>query len=170
MNAIANDPARPTFDNTLVAMEKSGRLLARATGAFGVQVATNSDPQLLHVRQIIAPELAAHGDAIYLNPKLFARVRALYNNLDRLHLDSESRQLVITYYRRFLHAGADLSPAKQAELRLINQQLATLEAAFERKLLAGTAAGALVVEDKSQLAGLSDSAIAGAEQRSDSQA
>jgi peptidyl-dipeptidase Dcp len=163
VDAIANDPARPTFDNTFVAMEKSGRLLARATGAFGVQVATNSDPQLLHVRQIIAPEIAAHEDAIYLNPKLFARVRALYNNLARLHLDSESRHLVITYYRRFLHAGADLSPAKQAELRQINQQLATLQAAFERKLLAGTAAGALVVKDKSQLAGLSDSAIAAAE-------
>jgi peptidyl-dipeptidase Dcp len=164
ISAIANDPAPPTFDNTLVAMEKSGRLLARAMGAFSVEVATNSDPQLLHVRQIIAPELAAHQDAIYLNPKLFARVQAIYKRLDRLKLDPESRHLVVTYYRRFLHAGADLSPAKQAQLRQINQQLATLQAAFERKLLAGTAAGALTVNNKSQLAGLSDSAIAAAEQ------
>jgi peptidyl-dipeptidase Dcp len=164
MNAIANDPAPPTFDNTFVPMEKSGRLLARAMGAFDVEVATNSDPQLLHVRQIIAPELAAHQDAIYLNPKLFARVRAIYRSLDRLKLDPESRHLVVTYYRRFLHTGAELSPVKQAQLRQLNQQLATLQAAFERKLLAGTTAGALVVKDKSQLAGLSDSAIAAAEQ------
>jgi peptidyl-dipeptidase Dcp len=164
ITAIANDPAPPTFDNTLVAMEKSGRLLARATGAFDVEVATNSDAELLHVRQIIAPQLAAHQDAIYLNPKLFARVRTIYNNLDHLQLDSESRHLVVTYYRRFVHAGADLSPAKQAQLKQINQQLATLQAAFERKLLAGTIAGALVVKDQSQLVGLSDSAIAAAQQ------
>jgi peptidyl-dipeptidase Dcp len=164
MNAIANNPAPPTFDNTLVAMEKSGQLLARATGAFGVMVATNSNPQLLRVREIVAPELAAHEDAIYLNPKLFARVDAIHKNLDQLTLDPESRHLVVTYYRRFVHAGADLSPAKQAQLRQINQQLATLQAAFQRKLLAGTAAAALVVKDKSQLAGLSDSAIAAAEQ------
>jgi peptidyl-dipeptidase Dcp len=164
IHAIANDPAPPTFDNTIVAMEKSGQLLARATGAFGVEVATNSNPQLLHIRQIIAPALAAHQDAIYLNSRLFARVQAIYKSLDRLKLDPESRHLVITYYRRFLHAGAELSPAKQAQLRQINQQLATLQAAFERKLLDGTTAGALIVKDKSQLAGFSDSAIAVAEQ------
>jgi peptidyl-dipeptidase Dcp len=164
MNAIANDPAPPTFDNTLVAMEKSGRLLDRASGAFDVEVATNSNPQLLHVRQIIAPELAAHGDAIYLNPKLFARVRTIYESLDRLNLDAESRHLVVTYYRRFLHAGANLSPAKQTQLKQINQQLATLQTTFARKLLAGTAAAALMVKAKSQLAGLSDSAIAAAQQ------
>lgn len=164
MSAIANDAAPPTFDNTLVPMEKSGLLLARATGAFAVEVATNSDAQLLHVRQVIAPELAAHQDAIYLNAKLFARVRTIYNGLDRLKLDPESRHLVLTYYRRFLHAGASLSPAKQAQLRQLNQQLATLQAAFQRKLLAGTSAAALTVKDPSQLAGLSDSAIAAAEQ------
>ena len=164
ISAIANNPAPPTVDNTLVTMERSGQLLARAMGAFGVEVATNSNPQLLHVRQFIAPKLAAHQDAIYLNPRLFARVQTIYKILDRLKLDPESRHLVVTYYRRFLHAGADLSPAKQAQLRQINQQLATLQAAFERKLLDGTTAGALVVKDKSQLAGLSDSAIAAAEQ------
>jgi peptidyl-dipeptidase Dcp len=164
IHAIANDPAPPTFDNTIVAMERSGRLLDRATGAFAVEVATNSNPQLLHVRQVMAPELAAHDDAIYLNSKLFARVQTIYKSLQRLKLDPESRHLVITYYRRFVHAGANLSPAKQAELRQINQQLATLQATFERKLLAGTTASALVVKDKSQLAGLGDSAIAAAEQ------
>lgn len=164
MSAIANDPAQPTFANTLVAMENSGRLLARATGAFNVEVATNSDPQLLHLRQLLAPTLAAHQDAIYLDPKLFARVRAIYTSLDRLQLDPESRHLVVTYYRRFVHAGASLSPARQTRLRKINRQLATLQAAFERKLLAGSAAAAAIVNDKSQLAGLGDSAIAAARQ------
>jgi len=164
VDSIANNPAPPTFDNTLVAMEKSGRLLDRAMGAFSVQADTNSDPALLQIRQLVAPQLAAHQDAIYLNPKLFSRVHAIYKNLDRLKLDPESRHLVITYYRRFMHAGANLPVSKQAQLRQINRQLATLQAAFQRKLLAGTAAGALVVRDKSQLAGLSDSAIAAAEQ------
>jgi peptidyl-dipeptidase Dcp len=166
IDAIANDSAPPTFGNTLVAMEKSGRLLARAMGAFSVEVATNSDPQLLRVRQTIAPELAAHQDAIYLNPRLFGRVQALYKNLDRLNLDPESRHLVVTYYRRFVHAGANLPPAKQAKLRQINRELATLQAAFEAKLLGGTKAGALVVSDKNQLAGLSDSAMSAAKRSS----
>jgi peptidyl-dipeptidase Dcp len=147
-------------------MEKSGRLLARAMGAFSVEVAANSDPQLLHVRQTIAPALAAHQDAIYLNARLFKRVHAVYTSLNRLKLDPESRHLVITYYQRFVHAGANLPPTKQAKLRQINQQLATLQAAFQAKLLAGTAAGALVVTDKKQLTGLSDSAIAAAERKS----
>ncbi|MBV8333603.1 MAG: M3 family metallopeptidase [Candidatus Eremiobacteraeota bacterium] len=164
IDAIANNAAPPTFDNTLVAMEKSGRLLDRATGAFGVEVSTNSNPLLLHVREVVAPELAAHEDAIYLNPRLFARVATIYKRLGSLKLDPESRHLVVTYYRRFVHAGANLSPKKQERLRQLNQQLATLQAAFERKLLAGTAAGALIAKDASQLAGLGDSAIGAAEQ------
>jgi peptidyl-dipeptidase Dcp len=164
IDAIANNPAPPTFDNTLVALEKSGRLLDRALGAFSVDVETNSDPALLHVRQVMAPQYAAHQDAIYLNSKLFARVQAVYKSLDQLKLDPESRHLVVTYYRRFVHAGANLSAEKQAQLRQINQQLATLQAAFQRKLLAGTAAGALVVKDKAELAGLGDNAIAAAQE------
>ena len=157
---VVNDPAPPTFANTLVAMERSGRLLARAQGAFSVEVATNSNPQLLRIRQTLAPELAAHADAIYLNRRLFTRVAVIYKQLPSLKLDPESRHLVITYYRRFLHAGANLPPAKQAQLKQLNQQLATLQATFERKLLAGTAAAALLAKSKSDLEGLSDSALA----------
>lgn len=157
---VVDDPAPPTFANTLVAMERSGRLLARAQGAFSVEVATNSNPQLLRIRQTLAPELAAHADAIYLNRRLFTRVAVIYKQLPSLKLDPESRHLVITYYRRFLHAGANLPPAKQAQLKQLNQQLATLQATFERKLLAGTAAAALLAKSKSDLEGLSDSALA----------
>jgi peptidyl-dipeptidase Dcp len=162
--AIANNPARPTFENTLVAMEKSGQLLSRAQLAFDAVVQANTNAALLHTREVIAPQLAAHRDAIYLNPKLFARVRTIYKQLPHLHLDSESRQLVKVYYDRFVHAGANLHPADQSKLREINKQLAVLQAQFQRKLLAGTAAGALVVTDKSKLVGLSDSAISAAAQ------
>ncbi len=148
IDAIANNPAPPTFENTLVAMEKSGRLLQRARAAFSVVVQTNSDPALLQVRKTIAPQMAAHEDAIYLNEKLFARVQAVYKQAPHLHLDPESRQLVKVYYRRFVHAGAKLSAANRAKLRDINQQLAKLQATFQQKLLAGTAAGALDADGK----------------------
>ena len=148
IDAIANNPAKPTFENTLVAMEKSGQLLQRARQAFSVVVQTNSDPTLLQVRKTIAPEMAAHQDAIYLNEKLFARVQAVYNQLPHLKLDPESRQLVKNYYKRFVHAGAKLSAGNRAKLRDINQQLAKLGATFQQKVLAGTADGALDVDGK----------------------
>lgn len=164
IEAIANNPAPPTFDNTLVAMEKSGRTLSRAEAAFAVAAQANTDATLQHMRDVIAPQLAGHEDAIYLNPKLFTRVQAVYNELPRLHLDPESQQLAKVYYERFVHAGAKLPVSAQAKLRAINKQLAVLQAQFQRKLLAGTADGALVVTDKSKLAGLSDAAIAAAQQ------
>jgi peptidyl-dipeptidase Dcp len=148
IDAIANNPAPPTFQNTLVAMEKSGRLLQRARQAFSVVVQTNSDPALLQVRKTIAPQMAAHEDAIYLNEKLFARVQAVYKQAPHLHLDAESLQLVKVYYRRFVHAGAKLNAANRAKLRDVNQQLAKLQATFQQKLLAGTAAGALDADGK----------------------
>lgn len=144
--AIANDPSPPAFDNTFVAMEKSGQLLTRALNAFYAVSQANTDPALQRVQQTIAPELAAHEDAIHLNTKLFARVAAIYRKLPALHLDPESQQLVRFEYDQFVHAGANLDAAHKAKLREINQQLATLGATFSRKLLA--AAGALTVDGK----------------------
>ena len=148
IDAIANNPAPPTFQNTLVALEKSGQLLTRAQLAFQAVVQSNSDPALLRVREVTAPRLAAHDDAIYLNEKLFARVRAVYGTLNRLRLDPESRQLVKVYYERFVHAGANLDAANREKLQAINERLALLQTQFERKVLAGTAAGALVVNGR----------------------
>ena len=148
IDAIANNPAKPTFENTLVAMEKSGQLLQRVRQAFNVVVQTNSDPTLLQVRKAIAPEMAAHEDVIYLNERLFARVQAVYNQLPHLKLDPESRQLVTKYYKHFVHAGAKLSASDRAELRDMNQLLAKLGATFQQKVLAGTADGALDVDGK----------------------
>lgn len=162
--AIAGNSAPPTFDNTLRATEKSGQFLERVMNVFSAVAEANTNPTLQRTREVIAPQLAAHQDAIYLNARLFSRVRAVYRALNRLRLDPESRQLVKVYYERFVHAGATLPPEKQARLREINKQLATLQAAFQRKLLAGTASAALVVRDKSELAGLSDAQIAAAAQ------
>jgi len=164
MDKIANDPAPATFDNTIVAMEKSGRMLDRVQQTFSNLTGANTDDTMQAVEATEAPKLAAHLDAIFLNPKLFARVKAIYDRRESLHLDPEALQLVTIYYQQFVHAGANLSDPDKTKLRALNEQLSTLETVFEKKLLASTKAGALVVDDKAKLAGLSDSAIAAAAQ------
>ena len=161
---IADDPAPPTFDNTIVAMEKSGRLLERVMEVFNAVSQANTDDTLQKVQAEEAPRLAAHQDAIYLNPKLFARVKALYAARAGLTGKPEARQLVQVYYQQFVHAGAQLSPADKKKLRAINERLSTLETAFQQKLLAATKAGALVTARKSDLAGLTPGAIDAAAQ------
>jgi len=162
MDAIAANPAAPSFDNTIVAMERSGRMLDRVNNAFNGVVQANTNPVLDKVQSDEAPKLAAHNDAIYLNAKLFARVKALYDTRANLKLDSEGQQLLKIYYQQFIHAGANLDEAGKARLREINKRDATLEAAFEQQLIAGTKAGALVLDDKAQLAGFSAAEIANA--------
>ncbi len=159
--AIANATSAPTFANTLVPMEKSGRLLDRSTSAFFGVSQANTNEVLQKVREEIAPKLAAHTDAIYLNPKLFARVKALYAKRDSSGFNAEQKQLVLVTYDAFVHAGANLAPADAARLKAINNELASLSTAFEQKLLAAAKAGALPIADKAKLAGLSDGAIAG---------
>jgi peptidyl-dipeptidase Dcp len=159
IDAIADNPAAPTFENTIVAMEKSGRMLDRVSETFFGVVQANTNDTLDKVQSDVAPQLAAHQDSIYLNPKLFARVKAIYDQRDKLGLDPESLQLLNVYYLQFVHAGANLSDADKATLREINKQDATLETDFQQKLIAGTKAGALVVDDKAELAGLSDAEI-----------
>jgi len=115
IEAIANDPAPPTFENTLVAMEKSGRLFTRVQNAFNAVTGANTNPTLEKIEEDEAPKLAAHADAIFLNPKLFARVAAIYKQMASLQLDAESRRLVDIYYKQFVHAGANLSPADKVQ-------------------------------------------------------
>ncbi|MFN2528528.1 MAG: M3 family metallopeptidase [Candidatus Baltobacteraceae bacterium] len=164
IQAIANNPAKPTFQNTFVAMERSGQLLNRVRNVFSAVSRADSNPTLQHVQEVEAPKLAAHSDAIYLNPKLFARVKSVHDRLNSLQVDPESAQLVRVYYTDFVQAGAQLSAADRSKLRTINQKLSVLATTFTRKLLAGTKAGALVLDNASQLAGLSDVQIAAAAQ------
>ena len=160
IDAIAGNKAAPTFENTIAAMEKSGRMLDRVSGTFFNVQQANTDPALDKVQSDVAPLLAAHQDAIYLNAKLFARVKAIYAARAGLKLDPEALQLVGIYYRQFLHAGANLSDADKATLRGINKRDASLEAGFEQKLVGATKAGALVLDNKAQLAGFTDDQIA----------
>ncbi|MBU6298815.1 MAG: peptidyl-dipeptidase Dcp [Alphaproteobacteria bacterium] len=164
IETIANNPAPATFENTIVAMEKSGQMLDRVELVFNALAGANTDDALQKVQEIEAPKLAAHHDAIYLNSKLFERVKAVYDQRDKLNLDPEALQLVKVYYQEFVHAGAQLSDADKTKLRAINEQLSTLETSFMNKLLAGTKAGAMVVDDKSKLAGMSAGAIDAAAQ------
>jgi peptidyl-dipeptidase Dcp len=165
---IADNPAPPTFENTLVALEKSGQLLTRVSLVFNGVTSANTDSVLQQVQEEEAPKLAAQSDAIYLNPKLFQRVKAIYDKLDQLKLDPESQKLVKYYYKQFVIAGANLSPEDKAKLKEINQEEAILVAKFTNKLLGATTNGALIVDDKSKLAGLSPSEIDAAVQEADS--
>ncbi len=164
IQAIANNPAPPTFENTFAAMEKSGRLLDRSMSAFNGVTGANLDSELQKVKDIEAPKLAAHQDAIYLNTKLFQRVAAVYKQRLSLKLDPESLRLVEWDYKEFVHSGANLSDPDKAKLKKLNEEESTLSNGFETKLLAATKAGAYVSADKGALAGLSDAQMAAAAQ------
>jgi len=161
---IANNPAPPTFENTLAALEKSGRLLNRVTLVFNAVTNANTDSVLQKVQEEEAPRLAAHHDAIFLNTELFKRVKSIYDNRDKLKLDPESMKLISYYYEKFVHAGANLSADDKTKLKKLNEEEATLVAKFTNRLLAGTKAGALIVSDTSKLTGLSPAGIAAASQ------
>jgi peptidyl-dipeptidase Dcp len=159
VDAIANNPAAPTFENTLVALEKSGRLYARAAETFDGVLQANSNPALEKVDEIESPRRAAHDDAIYLNEKLFARVSAIHKQIDSLGLDAESRRLVEVYYIHFVHQGANLSAEDKATLKKLNEEESTLENSFRTKLLAATKAAAFTTMDKTALKGLTDAQL-----------
>jgi peptidyl-dipeptidase Dcp len=162
IDRIAADPAAPTFENTIVAMERSGRMLDRASSAFGGVVQANTNTVLQATQSAIAPKMAAHRDAISLNQKLFARVKTLYDKRTALNLTPEQLQVLTLSYQDFVRAGARLSAVDRQTLTDLNGKLSVLETAFQQKLLAAAKAGALVVDDKAKLAGLSDAEIAAA--------
>lgn len=164
VRAIAENPDPPTFENTLVALEKSGRLFQRVMPVFNAVTGANLSPTLEKLQEIEAPKLAAHKDAIFLDSKLFHRVETIHKERESLKLDPESLRLVDYYYQEFVHAGANLSDADKAELTKLNEEESTLVAAFSKKLLAATKAAAYVTTDKDALAGLSETRLKGAAQ------
>ena len=155
VRAIAQNPAAPTFENTLVALEKSGELLRRVTQIFNGVTGANLNPELQKVQEIEAPKLAAHNDAIFLDSKLFHRVEAIYNQRESLGLDAEGQRLVKWYYDQFVHAGARLNDTDKAALKKLNEEEAALSTTFMNKLLAAAKDEAYVTADKGALAGLS---------------
>ncbi|MES2297721.1 MAG: peptidyl-dipeptidase Dcp [Pseudomonadota bacterium] len=162
IEAIANNPAVPTFENTLVAMEKSGAMLARVQQTFNAVTGANTNDLLDKVKEEAAPKLAAHQDAITLNDKLFHRIEAVYKQGAKLKLDPESKRLLEVTYRNFVRGGAKLAAADKTKLKALNEEESTLSTQYTTKLLAATKDGALVIDDKAKLAGLTDADIAGA--------
>ncbi len=164
VDRIAANPVPPDFENTIVALEKSGQLLARASMAFNGLTGANTNPVLQKVQEEEAPKLAAAQDAVFLNDRLFERVEAIYARRDSLNLDREARRLLDDYHQRFLLAGAKLSAADKATLRKMNEEDATLGAKFMNRLLGAARDAALVVADKAELAGLTPPEIDAAAQ------
>lgn len=156
IDKIANNADAPTFENTLVEMEKSGQMLHRVNGVFNLLTGANTDPELQKVSEEVAPDLAAATDAIFLNTKLFKRVEAIHKQRDGLKLDAESYRLVEYYYQKFILSGANLSDGAKDTMKNLNKEDASLEAKYTNQLLAAAKAGALIVSDKAELAGLSD--------------
>lgn len=160
IDAIAHDRAAPTFENTIVAMERSGQLLTRASSVFFNLTSSNTNPELEKLQAEMAPKLSAHSDAIFLNPELFARVSALYEQRNSLKLDSESQRLLERYETLFVRAGAKLSEAQKTRLRQMNEQLSTLTTQFSQTVLKGVNASAVVFDKVSDLDGLTKEQIA----------
>ncbi|MBO9829710.1 peptidyl-dipeptidase Dcp [Xanthomonas sp. A2111] len=161
---IADNPEPATFANTLEAMERSGETLTRVSRIFFGLVQADTNDARQKIQEEIAPKLAAHQDEISLDPKLFARIKSLYDQRDTLTLDPEQKRLVEYEYQEFVRAGAQLSDADKATLRKLNVEETTLATQFHTKLVAATAAGAVVVDDKAKLDGMSDGDIASAAQ------
>ena len=160
VDLVANNSEKPTFENTVVALERTGRLLDRAEQTFSNLNACNTNPTLQKIEKEMAPKLSAHRDAIHLNGKLFSRIQQLYDGRDKLGLDPESAYLLERYYKDFVRAGAKLSDPDKEKLKKINAELATLQTQFEQNVLKEKNASSVVVDRKEELAGLSDSQMA----------
>jgi peptidyl-dipeptidase Dcp len=157
--AIANSRKAPTFDNTVVAMERAGQLLARVSATFSNLQGANTNDRLDAIDRDMSPRLAAHTDAIYLNDRLWQRVKTLHQKRAALKLDAESKYLLERYYKDFTRAGAALNGDDKAKLKAINTEIATLQTSFTQNVLKEVNASAVVVDTRAELDGLSADAI-----------
>ena len=165
ISKIADNKSEATFENTLVALEKSGRLLKRVSLVFGLLTSANTNPELQKLQEDIAPKLSAVNDAIYLNTNFYQRVEKIYLNRAQLNLDAESKRLVEYYYQQFQLAGAKLSDDGKEKMKKLNAEEASLSARFTNKLLAASKKSALTVSDQHELSGLGQSTIEAAAQK-----
>ena len=164
IDSIATQESEPTFDNTIVEMELSGDLLTRVQRVFYNLTSAHTNDEIQKIQSELAPKLAAHSDNIYLNRDLFNRVETLYQNVEQLDLDEESKKLLTDTYRDFVRAGAQLNDEQQSRMREINEQISSLTTEFQEKLLEMTRERAVVVENEAMLDGLSSDRIASAKQ------
>jgi peptidyl-dipeptidase Dcp len=162
IDAIANNSEAPTFANTIEALERSGELLTRVSKVFGNLAQSNTNEAIQKVEQDEGPKLAAHNDAITLNPKLFARVKALYDTRETSAPNAEAKHLIERYYRNYVRSGAMLSDADKDKLRALNQEETKLNTDYRAKLLADTDQSAVIVDTLAELDGLSAADVAAA--------
>jgi peptidyl-dipeptidase Dcp len=158
VNSILQSGA-PTFENTIVALERSGKLLERVLLVFFNKSSSDTSPELDKIEAELAPKLAAHADAIQLNPELYSRVEQLHKQVDSLNLDAESKWLLERYYQEFRKAGAHLSDSERSRAMEINQRLAELDTKFSQQLLNDTNDLAVLIDDITELDGLSANEI-----------
>ena len=162
IQAIASNPEPPTFENTIVAMEKTGELLDRVDHIFSNLSSANTNPAIQKIETEMAPKQSAHQDAIFLNTPLFKRVETIYNDRTKLGLDEESQWLVERYYKDFVRAGAKLSDGDKSKLKKLNAELAELSTKFAQNVLKEKNADIIVVDKREDLDGLSSSDLAAA--------
>lgn len=162
MDAIAGQSDTPTFDNTIVELEKSGGILTRVRNVFSNMTSAEKTKDLQNIETELAPLQAAHSDNILLNRKLFARVEKLYETRESLALNQEQREVLKQHYESFVRAGAKLDEAQQARIRSLNEQLSKLETKFEENLLALSEERSVFIEQVSELDGMSEADIAAA--------
>jgi len=161
---IASNPDEPTFENTIVAIEKSGEILSRVQSVFFNMTSSTTNDKIQEIQSEVSPKLAAHSDDILLNDQLFERVKILYDQKDELDLDSESKRVLEKHFERFERAGALLSEEDQARVREINSRLSSLSTEFQENLLEITRERAVIVENRDELEGLSSSRIRAAQE------
>ncbi len=169
IEAIANNPDAPTFENTITAMEKTGALLTRVRNVFFNMTSAHTNEQIQKVQAEVAPKLAAHSDNILLNPRLFTRVKTLFEMKASLGLTEEQQQVLKEQYESFVRAGAMLSEAEQTRIRAINEELSSLTTTFQDNLLAVTKERAVVIDDVAALDGMSAGDIAAAKEAAEAE-
>lgn len=162
IDGIADNPESPTFENTIVAYDNSGLLLNQVSAVFNNLNSAHTNDSIQALAKELAPRLSAHQDNISLNPKLFARVKAVWDSRDGAGLNEEQERLLEISYKKFVRSGANLSDADKEKLKSINAELSVLTLEFGQNLLAETNAFELVVEDEADLAGLPPGLIAAA--------
>ena len=164
IEAIVVNPDAPTFENTIVALDQSGELLTKVMYAFGGQSSVNTTDEIQELERELYPLLSKHSDDISLNPKLFARVKSVYENQASFHLDKEQKKLLEETYKSFVRGGANLPEDKQAKLRELNEKISMLQLTFGQNTLKETNAFQLVIDNKEDLSGLPEDVIVKAAQ------
>lgn len=162
IESIVNNPEEATFENTIVALDRSGELLNKVMYAFNGQASVNTNDEIQALQQELSPVLSKHRDDIRLNPELFARVKSVYDNQEKFNLNKEQKKLLEQKYKSFVRGGANLDADKQVQLRKLNSDIAMLELTFGQNALKETNAFQLVIDKKEDLSGLPEGLIASA--------